>query len=88
MPKLPRVTAREIARALQRAGFTWLDKPGHMRSFVMPMVASSTYRRMRETSKPPTLAAILKAAGISGVELRDLLWEPRFYANATVLKYS
>lgn len=73
MPKLPRTTAREIARALKRAGFTLVRQTGSHAFFRhadgrfvnIPMHAGDL--------KTPTLAAILKAAGLSRAELRDLL---------------
>jgi predicted RNA binding protein YcfA (HicA-like mRNA interferase family) len=74
MPKLPRLTAREVARTLKRAGFTLVRQTGSDAFYRHPDGRLSTSRCTQETSKlTPTLAAILKAAGLSSAELRDLL---------------
>lgn len=74
-PKLPRVTAKELLRALHQAGWAdnrqtgshlllrHRDQPG---TVVVPVHA-------RKTIKPRTLQNILDQAGLSVDELRDLL---------------
>jgi predicted RNA binding protein YcfA (HicA-like mRNA interferase family) len=73
MPKLPRVTAREIVRALKRAGFSLVRQTGSHAFFRHPDGRFVNIPMHAGDLKTPTLAAILKAAGVSSAELRDLL---------------
>ena len=75
MTKLPRVTARKLVAALKRGGWTevhhegshlYLAHPARVPLVVVPMHAG-------ETVKPGLLLKILKQAGMTREELRDLL---------------
>jgi len=70
--RLPIVSAKAMARALLRAGFTELRQRGSHRIFalgvrraIVPMHAGDL--------KPGTLKAILDAAGVTADQLRELL---------------
>ena len=74
-PKLPRITARELLRALHRAGWAedhqtgshlFLRHPSRPGTAIVPIHA-------RVVIKPKTLQSILDQAGLSVDELRDLL---------------
>ena len=75
MSKLPRVTGKEVMRALERAGFREVRVRGSHhylyhdekdKLVTIPVHAGKTLA-------PKTLKAILNQAGISVEELRDLL---------------
>lgn len=75
MSRAPRITSRELLKALRKLGWTplvqrdsqaqltHLDRPGRV---TVPVHAG-------ETLKPKTLAAILDQAGLSVDDLRDAL---------------
>ena len=74
-PKLPRVTAAELARALERDGWRFSRQHGSHRVYthekktglvVVPMHAG-------EDLPPGLIARILKDAGLSADDLRRLL---------------
>ena len=75
MPRLPRIRASELARALERAGFILSRTRGAHRMYRQ----SETGRRVtlpyhRGRLIPPgTLENILKQAGITADELKELL---------------
>ncbi len=73
--KLPRITVKELLRALRRAGWAddhqtgshlFLRHPTGSGTVVVPMHA-------RVVIKPKTLQSILDQAGLSADELRELL---------------
>lgn len=75
MPRLPRITAEDLLRALrkvgwyevrQRASHLRLHHPTQPRLITVPV-------HQGEIVKPGTLAGILEQAGISVEELRRLL---------------
>jgi predicted RNA binding protein YcfA (HicA-like mRNA interferase family) len=74
MPKLPRVTAREIISVLEKLGFALARQSGsHMiyknaagRRVTVPFHA-------RKTLHPKLLTSILRDAGISAEDLAQLL---------------
>ena len=74
-PKLPRVTCDELIRALKRAGF----EEQRQRGSHLHLRRASDGRRVTvpvhkgRTVPPGTLRAILRDAGISVEEFRDLL---------------
>jgi predicted RNA binding protein YcfA (HicA-like mRNA interferase family) len=74
VPKLPVLTSKELARALERAGFVrWRQKGSHLslyrerdrRALTIPM-------HFAKTVPKGTLHAILKQAGLSVEELIQL----------------
>ncbi|MGA8325047.1 MAG: type II toxin-antitoxin system HicA family toxin [Candidatus Cybelea sp.] len=67
------MTAREIVRALKRAGFTLVRQTGSHAFFRHPDGRFVNIPMHAGVLKIPTLAAILKAAGLSSAEFRDLL---------------
>jgi predicted RNA binding protein YcfA (HicA-like mRNA interferase family) len=73
MPKLPRITARRFARALHGAGFALIRQTGSHAFFRHADGRFVNVPMHGGDLKTPTLAAILKAAGLTGAELRDLL---------------
>jgi predicted RNA binding protein YcfA (HicA-like mRNA interferase family) len=73
--KLPRVTGREVVRALERAGFVVARQHG---SHVILVHAQSRRRvsvpvHAGQTVKPGTLKGILEDAGLSPEEFAQLL---------------
>jgi predicted RNA binding protein YcfA (HicA-like mRNA interferase family) len=75
-PKLPHITGAEVVRALRRAGWyphhqhgshVYLKHPGHSGLRVTVAVHPG------ETIKPKTPQAILKQAGMTVAEFRELL---------------
>jgi len=74
LPKLPRVSGRKLARALERAGFELLRVTGDHacyrhrvanRRAVVPLTP--------KTLQVGTLASVLRQAGLSADDLRSLL---------------
>ena len=76
MPRLPRITAAELMRALLRAGWYKYHQVG---SHVFLRHPDRSGMRVTvpvhpgETIKPKTLESILDQAGLSVDEFRDLL---------------
>ncbi|MGC2322111.1 MAG: type II toxin-antitoxin system HicA family toxin [Terriglobales bacterium] len=74
MPKLPRVTAREIIAVLEKAGFSLARQSGsHMiyknasgKRVTVPLHASRTLH-------PKLLKSILRDAGLTVEQLQDLI---------------
>lgn len=75
MPRLPRVTAAELLRALRRDG--WRDyrqKGGHLHLKHPSKPGRATVpQHAGRILKPATLKAILDQAGLTDDELRNLL---------------
>jgi predicted RNA binding protein YcfA (HicA-like mRNA interferase family) len=75
MPRLPRVSVRELIRALEEQGFVLSRSKGSHRIYRHPKTAKRVtvpYHGGR-TVPPGTLANILREAGIDRDELRELL---------------
>lgn len=73
-PKLPRVTARELLRALQRDGWQMDRQAGsHIRLWHPAKQGLVTIAFHSSTLKPKTLATILRQAGLTVDDLRRLL---------------
>jgi predicted RNA binding protein YcfA (HicA-like mRNA interferase family) len=70
--KLPVVSGDQLARALERTGWTKVRQNGSHMRFERDGKPSVTVPRHR-TVKPGTLAGILKDAGMTAEELRALL---------------
>jgi predicted RNA binding protein YcfA (HicA-like mRNA interferase family) len=75
MPRTPRITGREALRALQRLGWqvvtqrgshAQLNHPGQSAKVTIPLHAG-------ETLDPKLLASVLRQAGITVEQLRDVL---------------
>ncbi|MEE8533889.1 MAG: type II toxin-antitoxin system HicA family toxin [Alphaproteobacteria bacterium] len=76
MPRLPRVTATEVHRALQRAGwYEHRSRGGHviLKNDTHPGARVTLAMHRRKTVKPKTLQAILSQAGLSVDEFTELL---------------
>ncbi len=77
MPRLPRISARELVRALEKQGFVFSRSKGSHRIYRH----ADTGRRVTvpyhagRTIPPGTLANILREAGIDRDRLRQLLAE-------------
>ena len=75
-PKLPRVTASELVRALKRAGWEEMRQTGshlHLANTKFPGQLITVAVHAGRVVPLGTLKAILDTAGLSGDELRDLL---------------
>jgi predicted RNA binding protein YcfA (HicA-like mRNA interferase family) len=75
-PKLPRITATELLRALRRAGWNDFRQTGshlHLTHPDKPGVIVTVARHAGYTVPVGTLKAILQQAGLSADELRELL---------------
>ena len=75
-PKLPRVTATELLRALRRAGWVDFRQTGshlHLTHPDKPGVLVTVARHAGYTLPLGTLNEILKRAGLTADELRALL---------------
>lgn len=78
MPRLPRVTGKDVISALQKAGFSVFDQEG---SHVYLHIRQGDAFGSRVTEplhsgkilKPKTLKSILNAAGISTEDFTNLL---------------
>jgi predicted RNA binding protein YcfA (HicA-like mRNA interferase family) len=74
MPKLPRVTAREMIRALRRAGWQVTSQAGSHAHLTHPTKPAKVTVPMHGGDlKNGTLRSILRQAGITPEELRGLL---------------
>lgn len=75
MPRPPRVSARELVRALEKQGFVLSRSKGSHRIYRHPDTGKRVTVPYHEgrTAPPGTLANILREAGIDRDELRDLL---------------
>jgi predicted RNA binding protein YcfA (HicA-like mRNA interferase family) len=74
-PRLPRITARELLRALRRAKWEPIRQSGSHITLEHPEKLGSVTlpRHATVTIKPKTLASILKQAELTNDELRELL---------------
>ena len=73
MPKLPRVSARAFARVLQRAGFRLVRQSGSHAFFRHPNGRIVNVPMHVGDMKTATIAAMLKASGLTVEELIELL---------------
>jgi predicted RNA binding protein YcfA (HicA-like mRNA interferase family) len=74
MPKLPRVTAREMVRALRRAGWQITSQAGRHVHLTHPTKPGKVTVPMHSGDmKDGTSRSILRQAGITPDELRGLL---------------
>lgn len=75
MPRLPRVSARELARALEKEGFVLSRSKGSHRIYRNPKPAKRITVPYHAGPTLPygTLANILREAGIDRGERRELL---------------
>ena len=78
MPRLPRVSGKDVVRALRRAGFTQFDQEGsHV--FLHKRVGDRFPHRVtvpvhgQKILKPKTLKSILSAAGLAVTKFIELL---------------
>jgi predicted RNA binding protein YcfA (HicA-like mRNA interferase family) len=73
--RLPRVTAREVIAALERAGWVQVRSTGSHRHLQRPGQAGTVTVPMHagETIYPKLLASILRQAGLTADEFRELL---------------
>ena len=75
-PKLPRLTAAELLRALNRDGWQEVRRSGshvHLKHGKKSGRVTIAAGHLGITLKPKTLATILAQAGLTAEELRDLL---------------
>lgn len=72
MPKLPAVTAREIVRVLEKAGFSFVRQKGSHRIYVKENAAVTVPYHPGDLRKH-TLSAIIKQAGLTIEEFLNLL---------------
>lgn len=74
-PRLPALTPRQVIRALERAGFVLHHSAGSHRHFKHPDKPGLRVTVPYHTKdlKRGTLAAIIKAAGLTPAQFRDLL---------------
>ena len=71
MPKLPHVSGREVARALQRLGFTVLRQKGS--HIILRRGSSGCVVPDHREVKTGTLSGVLKQAGVSQDEFLQAL---------------
>lgn len=74
-PRLPALTAADLARAIQRGGWRCIRQTGshaHYRHDSKPGLVTIPMHSGK-TIPPPLLRSILKQAGLAPDELRDLL---------------
>jgi predicted RNA binding protein YcfA (HicA-like mRNA interferase family) len=72
--KLPRVTAAEIIKILEKLGFILVRQSGSHRIFRNPEGRRTTVPfHSGKTLHPKLLKSILKEADITGAELKELL---------------
>ncbi len=72
MPKLPSVSATDVVRALQRAGFR-LDRQWGSHLQLVKGSRRVTVPMHGKDVKPGTLRSILKQAGLAADDFADLL---------------
>lgn len=75
MPRLPRVTAEEVLRALQRDGWYIVRQKGSHAQLLHPTKAGrvTIAAHRRDTVRVRTLASILEQAALSAEDFRRLL---------------
>ena len=74
MPRLPRPTGRQLGRALEKAGFVLRRVRGDHASYHHPLTDRTTTVPLTARTLPTgTTAKVLKDAGITTEELRELL---------------
>ena len=73
MPRLPIITARELVRALQRAGFYIIRQTGSHAIYERNDGRYANVPMHVGDIKRGTLKAILESSGLSVDELRELL---------------
>jgi predicted RNA binding protein YcfA (HicA-like mRNA interferase family) len=74
LPRLPRPSGLELARALERAGFARRRVRGDHASYYSTTTDRVTTVQLANRSLPAgTIAKVLKEAGLTGDDLRDLL---------------
>ena len=74
-PRLPRITGRQMLRALERAGWYIRAREGshvHLKHDARPGRVTIPIHA-RETLQPFVLASILRQAGLTAEDLRKLL---------------
>lgn len=74
-PKLPRLTARQVVRALERGGWVFIRKTGSHAHYRNPMRGSLTTVPEHTSKTLPEfiLASILRQSGLTVDELLELL---------------
>lgn len=74
-PKLPRITAAELLRALKRDGWHQVRQSGSHVTLVHPVKQGhvTVPKHVSVTLKLKTLSSILEQAGLTIDELRELL---------------
>jgi predicted RNA binding protein YcfA (HicA-like mRNA interferase family) len=74
LSRLPRATAREVVAALRRAGFEEVRQRGsHLHLYHPDRDTLVTVSMHSATVKPKTLTSILRQAGLTAQELRELI---------------
>ena len=74
MPRVPRVSGRELARALERAGFLQRRVRGDHASYYNPVTDRATTVPLTSGTLPiGTIAKILKDVAVTAEELTGLL---------------
>ena len=73
-PRLPNVSARQLAAALERAGFEFKRQKGSHATYRHPETKRTTVIPWHGGDvRRPLLKAILQQAGLTEEQLRDLL---------------
>lgn len=75
-PRQPRITGMEVVKALKRAGWCFERQHGshvYLKHPDRPYLRVTVAVHAGETIKPKTLQSILKQAGLSVSEFRELL---------------
>jgi len=74
-PKLPRLTAAEVVRAIERDGWYWIRQTGSHAHYRHPMKRGLVTIPMHsgKTIPPGILRSILKQAGLTADALQGLL---------------
>lgn len=74
MPRLPRVSGRKVARALERVGFELRGVSGDYARYRHPVSRRTAIVPLWDAVLPiGTLANILRQAGLTNDEFRELL---------------
>jgi predicted RNA binding protein YcfA (HicA-like mRNA interferase family) len=74
LPRLPRPSGRELARALERKGFLLQRVRGDHASYYNPVTDKATTVQLTGHTLPVgTVAKIIKDAGLTGEDLRGML---------------